>query len=130
MKILITGIEGQLGKALVNSKPKKIDIFGLKRIDFDLEDFNSCRDFIKNKKPNWIINTAAFTDVNKAELEQEKYYKVNSYGVENIVKALSSYGGKMIHISSDLYSMETTKKIINLLINVIQLMFTVFKIQK
>ena len=76
MTILITGIEGQLGNALVNSKPKEIDIFGLKRTDFDLEDFNSCRDFVKTKKPNWIINTAAFTDVNKAELEQEKYLEL------------------------------------------------------
>ena len=101
MKILITGIEGQLGKALVNSKPKDIDIFGLKRLDFDLEDFNSCRNFIKNKKPNWIINTAAFTDVNRAEFEQEKTYKVNSYGVANIVEAAASYGGNVIHLSSD-----------------------------
>jgi len=101
MTILITGIEGQLGKALVNSKPKKIEIFGLKKIDFDLEDFNSCRDFINKEKPHWIVNTAAFTDVNKAEFEQEKVFRINSYGVENIVKALSSYGGKMIHISSD-----------------------------
>ncbi len=101
MTILITGIEGQLGKALINSKSKKIDVIGLKKIEFNLEEFDSCRDFILNVKPKWIINTAAFTDVNRAEIEKEKTFKVNSYGIENIVKAASNYGGKVIHISSD-----------------------------
>ena len=101
MTILITGIEGQLGKALIYSKSKKTDIIGLKKDEFNLEDFTSCRDFILNLKPKWIINTAAYTDVNKAEIEQEKTFKVNSYGIANIVKAASNYGGKIIHISSD-----------------------------
>ena len=101
MTILITGVEGQLGNALINSVSIKEDIIGLKRNEFNLEDFNSCKDFLMKTKPRWIINTAAFTDVNNAEIEQEKVYKVNSYGVANIAEAASKYGGKIIHISTD-----------------------------
>ena len=101
MTILITGINGQLGKALIFSNTEKKDIIGLNKEKFNLEDFNYCRDLILNIKPKWIINTAAYTDVNNAEIEKEKTFRVNSYGVENIAKTVSSYGGKILHISSD-----------------------------
>ena len=101
MTILITGIDGQLGQAMYKAYSGGQDILGLNRNEFNLEDFDYCRDLIINKKPKWIINTAAFTNVNMAEIEKEKAFKINSYGPANIVKAASTYGGKVIHISSD-----------------------------
>ena len=101
MKILITGIEGQLGKALINTKSKRKDVFGFNKVDFNLEDFKFCREFILKVQPQWIINTAAFTDVNRAETEKIKTFSINSFGICNIAKAASNYGGKIIQISSD-----------------------------
>ena len=101
MTILITGINGQLGKALVKSYSEKDVLLGLNKIEFDLENFNFCKDLILTKRPKWIINAAAFTDVNRAEVDHKKTFKINSLGVENIVKAASVYGGKIIQISSD-----------------------------
>jgi len=101
MTILITGIDGQLGQALYKAYSGVQDILGLNRNQFNLENFDYCRDLILDKKPKWIINTAAFTNVNMAEIEKEKAFKINSYGPANIVKAASTYGGKVIHISSD-----------------------------
>ena len=101
MKIIISGVNGQLGKAIINSKRNNYEVIGLNKTQFDLENFKSCEDLILSIKPDWIINTAAYTKVDKAEHQKEKAYKVNSYGVENIAKVLSSYGGKLIHISTD-----------------------------
>ena len=98
---MISGVNGQLGKAIINSKRDNYEVIGIGKNRFDLENFKSCKDLILSLKPDWIINTAAYTKVDKAEHEQEKAYEVNSYGVENIVKVLSSYGGKLIHISTD-----------------------------
>lgn len=101
MTILISGIEGQLGQALLESYSGDEKILGLNRNQFNLEDFNSCRDLILKKKPTWIINAAAFTDVNGAETEKEKTFKINTFGTANIIKAAATYGGKVIHLSSD-----------------------------
>ncbi len=101
MTILISGIDGQLGQALLESYSGEEEILGLNRNKFDLEDFSSCRDLILKKKPTWIINTAAFTNVNGAETEKEKTFKINSFGAANIIKSASTYGGKVIHLSTD-----------------------------
>ena len=101
MKILVSGINGQLGKAIINSKRKTYEVIGLEKKLFNLENFESCKNLILNLKPDWIINTAAYTKVDQAEYEKQKAFKVNSFGVENIAKVLTSYGGKLIHISTD-----------------------------
>ena len=101
MKILISGINGQLGKAIINSNNNIYEVIGLKKNEFDLEDFKSCKDLIFDLKPDWIINTAAYTQVDKAEHQREQAFKINSFGVENIADTLSTYGGKLIHISTD-----------------------------
>ncbi|MBN97363.1 MAG: hypothetical protein CMC56_05590, partial [Flavobacteriaceae bacterium] len=101
MTILISGIEGQLGQALLESYSGDEKILGLNRNQFNLEDFNSCRDLILKKKPTWIINAAAFTDVNGAETEKEKTFKINTFGAANIIKAATTYGGKVIHFDLD-----------------------------
>ena len=101
MKIIISGVNGQLGKAIIKSKRNNYEVIGLEKTQFDLENFKSCEDLILSFQPDWIINAAAYTQVDKAEHQQKKAYKVNSYGVENIAKVLSTYGGKLIHISTD-----------------------------
>ena len=101
MTILISGIEGQLGQALLESYSGDEEILGLNRNQFNLEDFNYSRDLILKKKPRWIINAAAFTDVNGAETEKEKTFKINAFGAANIIKAATTYGGKVIHLSTD-----------------------------
>ena len=101
MKILISGINGQLGQAIINSNKRNHEAIGLDKSQFDLENFKSCENLILSHKPDWIINTSAYTQVDKAEQEREKAFRVNSFGVENIAKAISKYGGKLLHISTD-----------------------------
>ncbi len=101
MRILISGINGQLGQALLKKDIEDYEILGLSKDKFNLENFGECQKLISYFKPDWIINSAAYTAVDKAENNKEKAYLINSYAAENIVKSISSYGGKFIYISTD-----------------------------
>ena len=103
MKILITGSNGQLGKAINKNKleiidNKNIQIINTLRSDLDLGNELSCMDCIENHNPDWVINCGAYTSVDKAEVESEKAYKINSYGP--YCQNFKETGGKLIHIST------------------------------
>ena len=101
MKILITGKDGQLGKALIaKSKPEyKLLCFNKKQLN--IENYQSLRNIILLHRPKWIINTAAFTDVERAEKEKDSAFSINAYAVEEIAKILNTYGGRLLQISTD-----------------------------
>ena len=106
MKILITGSSGQLGKTLVKTIPEffkkeEHEIVGLTRKDFDLLDLKSCEKILKEFRPDWLINTAAYTNVEKAEKEPLLAKSVNTIAPEFFAKILSYQGGKMLHLSTD-----------------------------
>ena len=101
MKVLLTGANGQLGRALVSSKPVNIDLIKTTRKEFDLLDKENCIKFIKEHKPDWIINAAAFTDVEKAEKEKNLAYKINTEGPKIVSEALLETRGRLLHISTD-----------------------------
>ena len=106
MKILITGSNGQLGKALNKNKleiieNKNIQIINTLKSDLDLSNELSCIESIEKFNPDWVINCGAYTAVDKAEFESEKAYKINSYGPYFLAKILKKTGGKLIHISTD-----------------------------
>ena len=107
MKILITGSTGQLGKTLTedfNNIPtkKQIKIYTPSRKEFNLSSkSHEIVSFIDKLNPDWVINCAAYTEVDKAEEEPELAYKINSFGPKSISEALQRNNGKMIHISTD-----------------------------
>ena len=106
MKILITGSNGQLGKALNKNKHeiienKNIQLINTLKSDLDLSNELSCIESIEKYNPDWVINCGAYTSVDKAEFESEKAYKINSYGPYFLAKILKKTGGKLIHISTD-----------------------------
>ncbi len=101
MRILITGVDGQLGSQLVKNPQPNLEVIGLNKNQFNLLNFEQCRKTILNLKPEWIINTAAFTAVDKAEIELKKTFDINAFGVEVIAKTCSSYGGRLLQISTD-----------------------------
>ena len=101
MRILITGINGQLGKTLTITKPKDIDLIPITRNELNLEDSKECFSVIKHYKPDWVLNSAAYTSVDLAESQVEIAYKVNYEAPKQFSRALSKYGGKLLHISTD-----------------------------
>lgn len=101
MIIILTGSAGQLGKAIKKSMPKGVNLICPERKEFNLLDFDACTNFIKDIKPNWLINAAAFTNVQEAEFNSDLVFKINAEAPVIISKVLEEYGGKMLHISTD-----------------------------
>ncbi len=109
MKILITGSNGLLGTKLMNIL-SNFNVIGI-----DLRSSNSMNlklpenDITKNEiikkieeiRPDIIIHTAAYTDVDKCEIEKEKCYDVNVNGTKNIIEAAKLVNAKIIYISTD-----------------------------
>jgi dTDP-4-dehydrorhamnose reductase len=103
MRILITGSNGQLGseiKALATNY-KELDLIFKDLPELDICNFEALDTFIIDHKINAVINCAAYTAVDKAEEDAEIAEEVNSKGVLNLVNALQTVNGKLIHISTD-----------------------------
>lgn len=101
MKIILTGSTGQLGKEIIKSVPGGIHLICPSKKELNLLDFESCVNFIKNTKPNWLINAAAFTNVQEAQSHRDLAFKINGEAPVMIANTLNKYGGKMLHISTD-----------------------------
>ena len=65
MKILITGKDGQLAQSLLKKYNLKYNLISLSKDELNLENYQTLKNKILFYKPDWIINTAAFTDVGK-----------------------------------------------------------------
>jgi dTDP-4-dehydrorhamnose reductase len=101
--ILITGANGQLGNEL---KVVSRNYFGYDFIftDIDTLDLTSpeqTTQFLKNTKPDWIINCAAYNLVDKAESEPDTAMLINGTAVKNITELIRGSECRFIHISTD-----------------------------
>ena len=100
--ILVTGCNGQLGSELKNLSFKKINTFFFTDSNnLDITKKNIVEDFIIKNNIKTIINTAAYTDVNKAEVEIKRANEINAEGVKNLVELSEKYNCKLIHYSTD-----------------------------
>jgi dTDP-4-dehydrorhamnose reductase len=101
MKSLITGANGQVGWELQRTKPDDWNIVALSRAELDITDSVAVKASFKKYKPDLVINTAAYTAVDKAESEKDKAYEINVSGATNIAKEVEDSGARLIHISTD-----------------------------
>ena len=99
IKALILGSNGKIGNQFKNTK--NIIFIKLSRIKCNITDIQNVKKNIYKFKPNFIINCAAYTNVDKAESDIFKCYSVNVQGVCNIINAIKNSKIKFIHISSD-----------------------------
>jgi dTDP-4-dehydrorhamnose reductase len=101
--ILITGANGQLGNEL---KVVSKNFYGYDFIFTDIDTLDITNPehtagFIKEKRPDWIVNCAAYNLVDKAESEPDMAILINGIAVKNITDVIQGTGCKFIHISSD-----------------------------
>jgi dTDP-4-dehydrorhamnose reductase len=101
LKVLITGGLGQLGRALVETAPKDADITAVDLVDFDLTDPEAVAGNVSRVAPQLIINTAAYTAVDKAESEPEAAFRGNRDVVRNLAQAAVENRARLIQISTD-----------------------------
>ena len=102
MKVLVTGVGGQLGYDVVEQlQARLIECKGFDLADFDITNAHATEAYIKDYKPDVVIHCSAYTAVDKAEDEPEKCWSVNVDGTENIAKVCREIDAKMIYISTD-----------------------------
>jgi dTDP-4-dehydrorhamnose reductase len=104
MFVLVTGASGQLGRSLnhlANKSNLHNQFFFATREHLDLLNFKNVRLFVEKNKFDVIINCAAYTSVDKAEVEIEEANLVNNLAVKNISKIAKDNCIKLIHISTD-----------------------------
>ena len=101
MRVILVGSTGQLGKHLCLTRPNNVNLIIPNRSELDLAKNNTIFEYFLNNPAEWVINSAAFTNVDKAETDKELVFRINAYGPESIAKALSKTGGKFLQISTD-----------------------------
>ncbi len=100
MKILITGANGMLAKA-VKEELKENELVCTDVEELDITNLEAVRLYTKKVKPDYIINCAAYTAVDKAEEQEELIYKINAIGPKNLAIATQENNAVLVHISTD-----------------------------
>lgn len=102
MKVLVTGVKGQLGYDVVNELMKRdIEAIGVDIEEMDITDAESVHKVIMNAAPDAVIHCAAYTAVDAAEDNVEICRKVNADGTRNIANVCKELDIKMVYISTD-----------------------------
>lgn len=102
MKILVTGVKGQLGYDVCKElSRRRIDHLGTDLEDFDITNKEATHHFIAEYAPDVVVHCSAWTAVDAAEDVPEKAAAVNVDGPRNIAEVCKKIGAKMVYISTD-----------------------------
>jgi len=122
MKVLVTGVNGQLGHDSINELIKRghsvissditesysgsldgFSVVAAPYVKMDITDKDSVNEVISTYSPDAVIHCAAWTNVDGAEESEnrDKVFRINSDGTRNIAEAVKNIDGKMVYISTD-----------------------------
>ena len=102
MRIIVAGGQGQVGSALgLLGKERGLELVALGRSDLDITDVGSIAAAFEQFQPELLINAAAYTSVDRAELEPELAYTINEMATALLADACASAKIPMLHISTD-----------------------------
>lgn len=102
MKLLVTGVKGQLGYDVCKVlSARGIEHRGVDIEDFDITNAQAAHDYIAAYRPDGVIHCSAWTAVDRAEDELEKVRAVNAEGSRNIASVCKEIGAKLVYISTD-----------------------------
>jgi dTDP-4-dehydrorhamnose reductase len=100
MRVTVFGAAGMLGKALMRQW-KQDEVTGLGRLQADIRSPQAVNEAVRRSQPEWIVLSAAYTDVDGCESNPELAAAVNTQGPVNVAKAARSSGAKLLFISTD-----------------------------
>jgi dTDP-4-dehydrorhamnose reductase len=100
MKVLVLG-GGQVATAVVETAAPDYEIIAYPRAKLDIADGAAVTEALGTIKPNWIINAAAYTAVDRAEDEPSLAQAVNDTAVAWLAQGALRHGGRLLHISTD-----------------------------
>ncbi|BCD26136.1 NAD(P)-dependent oxidoreductase [Bacillus cereus] len=109
MKVLVTGAKGQLGQDILRLlESQSWEVFGFGREELDITDERQVHEKVLSIKPDIIIHTAAYTQVDQAESDEATAFKVNAEGTKYLAQAAEAVGAKFCYVSTD-YVFDGTK---------------------
>jgi dTDP-4-dehydrorhamnose reductase len=101
-KILVTGCNGQLGRAINKQyENTEYELVNTDYTELDITNIDAVVTMMREVKPYAIINCAAHTGVDACETDKENAYRINAIGPRNLSIAATEVGAKMVHISTD-----------------------------
>jgi dTDP-4-dehydrorhamnose reductase len=98
---MVTGANGQLGRALAAAAPVEIELITHDRQALDITNEAAVFAAVQAERPDVIVNAAAYTAVDRAEEEPARAMEVNGHAVETLARAARDAGARLVHISSD-----------------------------
>ncbi|MEZ9835247.1 dTDP-4-dehydrorhamnose reductase [Vibrio breoganii] len=101
MRVLVTGCNGQVGHSLVQQLTGRVELLAVDRVDLDITSQNDVEALVSRFKPDFIVNAAAHTAVDKAEEEEALSYAVNCDGPKFLAESAARVGATLLHISTD-----------------------------
>lgn len=101
MKILITGANGMLAKSVRGKLQEGNELICTDVKELDITNKEAVIQFMEEVKPEYIINCAAYTAVDKAEEDYDLAEKINGQGPQNLAIATNKIGATLVHISTD-----------------------------
>ena len=100
-KILVTGANGQLGKCFRQLEAPGYQFVFAGSADLDVSNARNVKAFFDAHQPDWCVNCAAYTAVDKAETEPEQARKVNRNGPANLARECARLNIPLLHFSTD-----------------------------
>ena len=101
MKALVTGVSGQLGGALLATRPDGWTCVALDRQALDLADANAITRVVDEHQPDLVLNAAAYTAVDRAESEPDLAYAINAAAPAAFARALKGSRARLVQASTD-----------------------------
>ena len=101
MRVLVTGAAGQVGRLLLETCPGDIEAIATARSDLDIRDAAAVRARMLRDRPDLIINTAAYTAVDKAESDPQAARAINAEAPAVLAAAAREIAARLIHLSTD-----------------------------
>jgi dTDP-4-dehydrorhamnose reductase len=100
-KVLLIGAKGQVGQELQVTLPQLGEVISIGREELDLTNSEKISQLIREIHPDYLVNASAYTAVDKAEIEPDLAYSINSIAPKIMAEAAEKTKAKFLHISTD-----------------------------
>jgi dTDP-4-dehydrorhamnose reductase len=101
MKIVVIGAKGMLGRELCSTLSQKHEVIAWDIQEIDITDRLRTLQNLKDLKPEFILNSAAFVDVDRCETDPDSAWRINALGSQNLALAAQELGAGLLYISTD-----------------------------
>ena len=100
MRILLIGANGMLGTDIVQEWTSD-ELIPTDFEDADIRSLDQVQSLVSKTRPDWIVLTAAYTDVDGSEKDTELAFAVNAVGAENVARVSTEFGARLFYVSTD-----------------------------